>query len=51
MKFKITKRDLLFCFFGLLTFLFIHMIVHWEESINAFREAGISELEKIEAKK
>jgi len=49
MKFKVTKRDLLFFFLGLLTFLFIHMIVHWEESKKAFEEAGISETEKNES--
>jgi len=36
---KITKRDAKFFFLGILTVLFLELVLNWEENVKAF-EAG-----------
>jgi hypothetical protein len=38
MNFKITKRDILFFFIGLLAAFIIEVIVHWDNHVVAFGE-------------
>lgn len=50
MKSKITKRDLLFFFLGIMTLFIIDLVWDWENNVKAFKEgmAGASESPKTE---
>jgi len=40
MKIKITNRDVRVFFLGILTILFLELVLNWEENVKAF-EAGL----------
>jgi len=39
MKIKITKRDVRVFFLGILTVLFLEMVLNWKENVKAIEEA------------
>ena len=51
MKRKITKRDIVFFFLGLLAAFVIDIFYNWEESVQTFHDGANSALEKIETEK